>query len=131
MIFGFSQAPAQDKGSVFTLKGHENDIMRRVFISSKEGGLTDIVRYELDIEPKNGKLDLNAYFWVKGYNLKDGTIDIDSTAFLIQKDYDEDGKTDYAIQDVDGNGTLETLVYEKKKYEKNFKPEKLNKSQIF
>ena len=127
LFFGLNGSLAQGSYSVFKLEDYKKNILSFDLLPSLDG-VSRVVRLHYDIKPKNGVLDLYAFFRINHIN--DSSIYFDSTAFRVQIDSDEDGVADLVIEDIDGDGILETIMWKnpRKPEEKKLKLEKEDKS---
>ncbi|MBU2612800.1 MAG: hypothetical protein KKB62_03710 [Nanoarchaeota archaeon] len=114
LLFGVSFAFPQEKDTVFRFFEHEKNVLYGKILKSKKNGSPDVLKVYYDIHPKNGVVDLNAYFYITKFDSANLSMEIDSTAFMIMKDYNEDGKANLVLGDEDGNGTLEKILFESK-----------------
>ena len=119
LLFGAGAVFSQEKDSasvsfeeVFFLSLNMKNAIFGSYLPSREGKTSKVFRIHYDAPPKDGFAGLEAYFELKYDSLKNNLC-IDSTAFMVHKDYDEDGISDLILQDVDRNGTLETVIWKK------------------
>ena len=112
LFFGIGAGVPPEKDSVFRFSENESHVLYGELLRTKKEGSPDVLKVYYDLSPKNGVVDLNAYFSITKFDSANMSLEIDSTAFMIMKDYNEDGKANLILIDEDGDGTLEKIIFE-------------------
>ncbi|MBS3084459.1 hypothetical protein J4411_00935 [Candidatus Pacearchaeota archaeon] len=117
------------KDSVFNILDYEGDFGGFEFFNTLgDYDSLSLIGVSLDINPKDGVLDTYAFFKVKSYedsNFLDIKVKIDSLAYVVWQVFNRHGEIDVVLGDRDGNGTLETIIFERKKELKKLEKESL------